>query len=97
MQAVLADDLHALARDIELPVGLLHVGIELAQRLVASGAPTDTLSAVAQKAEHLKCRVALPKSRLLRAPEVLSEIVNGRYSRYSSGWRTVVRDLVSPM
>lgn len=69
----------------------------LAERLVASGAPADALSAVAQKAEHLKCRVALPKSRLLRAPEVLSEIVNGRYSRYSSGWRTVVRDLVSPM
>ena len=77
-------------RQLELMQGL-------AERLVASGAPTDARSAVAQKAEHLKRRVALSNSRLLRAPAVLSEVVNGRYSRYSSGWRTVVRDLVSPM
>src|SRR4051794_8488094 len=32
---VLLDDLHALAGDGKLPVGLLHLGVELAQRLVA--------------------------------------------------------------
>ena len=48
------------------------------------------------KIAHLERRVALPELRLLRLPAVAVELARGRYARYSSGWRTAVRDLVSP-
>lgn len=48
------------------------------------------------KISHLERRVALPEMRLLRLPGIAAEFMNGRYARYSSGWRTAVRDLVSP-
>ncbi|MFY9314149.1 MAG: glycosyltransferase family 2 protein [Burkholderiales bacterium] len=48
------------------------------------------------KIAHLERRVALPPARLLRLPAIAAEYMNGRYSRYSSGWRTAVRDLISP-
>ncbi len=49
------------------------------------------------KISHLEQRVSLPNSRFARLPAVAAEFVSGRYSRHSWGWRTVVRDLVSPM
>ena len=41
---VLLDDLHPLAGDIELPVGFLHVGIEVAQRLEAMARALEDLA-----------------------------------------------------
>lgn len=48
------------------------------------------------KISHLERRVALPEPRLLRLPAIAGEFFNGGYASYSSGWRTAVRDLVSP-
>jgi len=56
-----------------------------------------TAAEIRQKIEHLERRIALPDPRLARLPRVLGEIANGRYFRYSSGLRAIVRDLVSPM
>lgn len=48
------------------------------------------------KITHLGRRVTLPQAPLLRLPGIAGEFINGRYARYSSGWRTAVRDLISP-
>lgn len=48
------------------------------------------------KIAHLERRVALPQPRLLRLPAIAAEFMHGGYARYSSGWRTALRDLVLP-
>jgi glycosyltransferase involved in cell wall biosynthesis len=72
---------------------------ELRKRLAGteSGNGRNVATAIDEKIAHLERRVSLPAHRLLRVPAVAAEFATGRYSRYSSGWRTVVRDLVSPM
>jgi hypothetical protein len=72
---------------------------QLRKRL-AGVEPSDARNvarAIDGKIKHLERRVSLPALRLLRVPTVAAEFATGRYSRYSSGWRTVVRDLVSPI
>ena len=68
----------------------------LAGRLAGQADPA-TRTEVAQKIEHLERRIRLPAARLPRVPGVIAEIANARYFRYSSGWRAIVRDLLSPM
>lgn len=72
----------------------------LLQRLAAGKRPglrPDAIAEIEGKVAHLERRVALPERRIERIPAVVSELANGGYTRYSSGWRTAVRDLVSPM
>jgi glycosyltransferase involved in cell wall biosynthesis len=69
----------------------------LRERLVRTAAPALTLKEIDGKIAHLRRRLSLPKSRLMRAQIVAEEVTTGRYSRYSSSWRSAVRDLVSPM
>ncbi|MGO8669771.1 MAG: glycosyltransferase family 2 protein [Capsulimonadaceae bacterium] len=44
---------------------------------------------------HLERRSALPSGLLLRLPAVAAELASGRYSTFSSGWRSALKDLVS--
>jgi glycosyltransferase involved in cell wall biosynthesis len=69
---------------------------QLRERLSAQAVPAGRLRAIEGKIAHLERRVALPDLRLLRLPALAAECMTGRYGRYSSGWRAVVRDLVSP-
>ena len=72
----------------------------LLQRLAAGkrrGLRPDAIAEVEGKVAHLERRVALPEGRINRIPAVVSELAKGGYTHYSSGWRTAVRDLVSPM
>jgi hypothetical protein len=43
---------------------------------------------------HLRARADLPASRLRRVPAVFTELMSLRYSRYSNGFVSAVRDLV---
>ena len=54
----------------------------------------DKLGELADWRTHLSFRAALPPSRLKRLPRIHQEIMSGRYSRYSLGFRSVVRDIL---
>jgi glycosyltransferase involved in cell wall biosynthesis len=77
--------------------GMLEHMRELYDRLSGAGGPSNALDEVERKISHLESRLSLSKGRLMRLRSIGKEIANGGYARYSSGWRTVVRDLVSPM
>jgi glycosyltransferase involved in cell wall biosynthesis len=63
--------------------------IEHLQRLPAARGHLDEL---ASWRTHLAFRAGLPANRLKRLPLIGREIESGRYSRYSLGLRSVVRD-----
>jgi glycosyltransferase involved in cell wall biosynthesis len=74
----------------------LEVMRALAARLTGR-VDAPTLAEIEHKIAHLERRIGLPTARLGRLAGVLGEIGNARYFRYSSGWRAIVRDLLSPM
>lgn len=59
--------------------------------------PKTVIEELDKKLDHLAVRTKLPHSRMFRLGPVVREIVCGRYLRYSSGWKSVVRDLFEPM
>lgn len=69
----------------------------LQERLRVIGAPRPALVEVEGKIAHLQRRISLPDTQLMRTLPIVREVVNGGYARYSSGWRAVVRDLLSSM
>src|ERR1700694_615510 len=71
--------------------------LELQERLSRTGAPSRAVDEVESKIEHFRRRLSLRKGLLRRPLAVVGEIMNGRYTRYSSGWRSALRDLVAPM
>jgi hypothetical protein len=48
------------------------------------------------KISHLRQRAQLPENRRARLPQILHETLNGSYWRYSSGWKSIARDLFLP-
>jgi glycosyltransferase involved in cell wall biosynthesis len=77
---------------LEVRMGILlrHFETRLASRV-----PRPHVEAVRHKLEHLRARLALPPSRLHRPVPILREIATGRYSRYSTGPRAILLDLVN--
>lgn len=69
----------------------------LLERLAVLGAPAISVSDIREKRDHLQVRISLPPQRLLRVHPIMRELSSGRYARYSSGMRTALRDLVSPV
>lgn len=63
---------------------------------VAGPVGDNVLAELDRKLEHLTVRGRLPSTRLLRVGSILRELARGRYFRYSSGWRSVLRDLFEP-
>lgn len=57
--------------------------------------PSACSEAVREKLEHLRVRLALPKSRLYRPAPIVREIGTGRYARYSTGIRAILLDLIN--
>ncbi|NOT48749.1 MAG: glycosyltransferase family 2 protein [Acidobacteria bacterium] len=55
----------------------------------------DRKNHIAGLIEHYKTRAALPDMRISRIPTVLSEIVNGRYHKFSQGFGSAAMDLFS--
>jgi hypothetical protein len=53
----------------------------------------DALMHIAGRRVHARARSTMPRARLRRVSAVLAEARAGRY-RYSSGWRSVLRDLL---
>lgn len=72
----------------------LKVVENLTQRLMRLQAPSHIAGQVSGKLQHLRARTSLPSPRFSRLTSVLRELLCGRYSRYSSGLRSAVRDLV---
>lgn len=73
----------------------LEVMENLLARLTGVGSHADVVRQVQGELDHLRVRTSLPPGRLYRLTPILRELFSGRYSRYSSGWRRAVRDLVS--
>jgi len=49
---------------------------------------------IERKIAHLEHRAQLPRVKIARIPNVLREAFNGGYWRYSSGWKSVAKDLL---
>ena len=76
----------------------LAVAQNLRERLAGSEVAASSVdSRLEEKIRHLRRRSMLPQARIKRVPTIIAEVLAGGYARYSSGWRTVVRDMVSPM
>ena len=52
----------------------------------------DKIEMLSEKRVHVAFRASLPRSRLMRIGPMMSEIAAGRYARYSTGLRSIVRD-----
>jgi hypothetical protein len=77
---------------LEVRMGILlrHFEARLEARI-----PRGRIEAVRHKLEHLRARLALPPARWHRPLPILREIATGRYSRYSTGPRAILLDLVN--
>ena len=53
----------------------------------------DKVEMLNEKLVHVSFRASLPRNRLLRIAPMFVEIAAGRYGRYSTGLRSVVRDI----
>ena len=53
------------------------------------------LPALEARMIHLAARSGLPNARLSRASSVFSELLSGRYHRYSKGFRSALKDLLA--
>jgi len=53
----------------------------------------DKVRMLNEKLAHVRFRASLPRRRLLRIVPILMEVGTGRYNRYSTGLRSVVRDI----
>lgn len=70
------------------------VARERFRELAHRGIGTEVFTEVEGKSAHLMSRATLPRRRLRRVPVVMRELLDGRYHRYSEGWRSVGRDLL---
>lgn len=68
----------------------------LLERLVSLGyrVPPDRLAKVRDKLAHLRVRAALPGNRVARLRPIVGEWMSGGYRRYSTGMKSLVRDLL---
>ncbi len=57
----------------------------------------DHMDAVRGKLRHATQRASLSPNHVARVPTIWRELVNGGYLHYSSGWRSVVRDILEPI
>jgi len=80
-----------LAREVDLRQRLLQVLLERSGR---SGVRDRALLYLEQSIEHLTFRRDLYAKRV-RARRVAPELASGRYRRFSNGWHSAVRDVVS--
>ena len=67
----------------------------LRDKIVSLGSliSNDKVEMLDEQLVHLSFRASLPSNRLLRVGPVLHEVAAGRYARYSTGLRSVVRDI----
>ncbi|CAN5255437.1 hypothetical protein BH10PSE17_BH10PSE17_37870 [soil metagenome] len=66
---------------------------QLHTHLLVTGAPAALLKQVSSKLVHAMARRSLPAHRAMRVPAILREAFSGRYWLWSSGWRSILRDL----
>ena len=74
--------------------GYLRFHQELAVQLASLPLQRSARDSIAEVIRHDEVRMTLPTSVLLRIAAVLREWPSGRYSRFSSGWRSVAADII---
>lgn len=88
-----------LAKNLLLPrrpeTERLIAGARILREKLEGHAPAGALAQLDHKISHLQARLLLHKMRLKRAWPITREVLNGGYVRYSAGWRSVIRDLIS--
>jgi len=63
------------------------------ERMPHYSPPVEILDDLSQKVEHLNVRAQMIRSGAFRLPTVLSELIRGRYRRYSHPWKWPLADL----
>ncbi len=66
-------------------------------RVLGRRVPADRRRLVEACSSHWQIRAGLPRRRFARLGLALREAKGGGYRRFSSGWRSVLRDLVEPL
>lgn len=79
-----AEDYHRVARQF----------LAARQRLAGSPCEDGILAALEEKAAHAQVRYRIHAGDRPRLPAVFTELVRGRYRRYSLGWRSLARDVL---
>jgi glycosyltransferase involved in cell wall biosynthesis len=64
------------------------------RRLADVGCRPENLALLAVKLQHLRFRADLSDKRAFRVVPILLEMTRGRYRRYSTGWKSALRDLL---
>ncbi len=85
---------HMFARRGDFYKRQVHRADLLISQLDGVPAASDKLRDLTDWKKHLAFRADLPPNRLKRLPCIRQEIISGRYSRYSLGLRSVVRDVL---
>ncbi|CAN5372548.1 glycosyltransferase family 2 protein [soil metagenome] len=67
---------------------------QLNTHLLLMGAPSSRLKAIGGKLKHAQARRSLTANRSARLPIIAREMASGRYWKWSSGLRSMLRDLV---
>lgn len=68
----------------------------MADRLRKAGPHEAAVHLLDEKALHLRQRqIAIETARLSRMPYVATELFTGRYARYSTSWKSALRDLTA--
>jgi hypothetical protein len=49
---------------------------------------------IKKKVSHLEHRARLPRGMITRIPQIVREAFKGNYWRYSTGWKSIAKDLV---
>jgi hypothetical protein len=74
-------ELHQAALDRLNERGVNHTQIDVVKRLLA------------EKTTHSRVRDEMPRRWFRRCPVVAREVRDGKYRRYSYGWKSVLQDL----
>lgn len=70
--------------------------LERLSDLDATQRQTAMRRSASAKVQHLQRRQSLPANRGRRVPTIVSECLNGNYSRFSKDWRNIAGDLLMP-
>lgn len=68
----------------------------LEERSAAFPHAGQTIGEIKRKISHLEHRARMPALRVARIPGVLRRTLKGDYWRYSTGWSSIVKDLLIP-
>jgi hypothetical protein len=91
-------DLRAAASTVNSFDELIEIGLRVRQRLVEHNDRFDSATALAlldERLTHMRARAQLSRSPLKRLASIWRELSTHRYHRYSNGFSSAVKDLIT--